>query len=350
MSAQASSSKKRRRGQLSAKVKSDAEIEANWKKDPPAKAHAKTVRYPGGSVTEYDAMSLRPGSFRDPPPEGSPDSEYEDRNWVVQVASGRTTSLCFPVQSRRLTPEEYKALSEEEKERCVPDEDEHGPCFHYCARHMVHGGDAGEDKMMFLANCVRMVRAGEIANCRLMLDWDFGKEPGLTRCMLVSIMKTQSPTEWKLDRCYARRKLGLDDEEEEESEPEAPEPALKLRSLRSAREVDNDDAEVEFRNRLVSALESCTMHLGNLDHIRGGVEHQITVTTRMRQEYRNGNAELGVRLGRCVELLERVANALAPLAANLAPVAAPHPEVAEESKESEMEVTAAEEAPYSPSK
>ena len=87
--------------------------------------------------------------------------------------------------------------------------------YEYCCRSWVDKEVEGEKpvELFFLANCVRWVHLGETPNCRLVFDWDWTEEKASeldSKCMLVSICKCQSPSEWKLDLDFAQRQLKLD--------------------------------------------------------------------------------------------------------------------------------------------
>lgn len=303
--------KRKRSGQQKAKSSTgqdEAAVESYLNLNPPAKCEVSHTTCRWGVLVNWGSMSVNETPGQTIPDDGAPEEEWVARGWVPYVTAGKKNSIWLPVYSEEKTPDEFRAMEDWQKERSVPSKS--GDVYFYCPRNhvdkvvqgVVHSGH-------YLANAVRFCHDGEQPNCRVMLDWDRTEEEGGDQCILVSILKTQTPSEWKLDREHARRRIGLV-ESDDESEAGVAEPVQDFRSLRNAREAKEDEAEAEYRNRVVGSLESCTMHLGGLDHIQNSIEHQISVTTKLRADYRQGNGEVGLRLGKCLVLLERIAAAL----------------------------------------
>lgn len=100
-------------------------------------------------------------------------------------------------------------------------------------------------------------------NCRLVLDWDW-KEGDLLeeRCMLVSICKTQSPHAWKLDLDYAQRMLGRKEPDDDSEDERGATPGPK--GTRATAPIASEpNAPTHWEERMVGAIESCAMHLGD---------------------------------------------------------------------------------------
>lgn len=120
----------------------------------------------------------------------------------MKIVTGSISSMFFPVYSELVSAGAFLEMPDDEKNRCVPDS--FSSQYHYCPRAHIDKEEGGRLQGNFnLANCVRFARPGEIGNCRLVLDWDWKADTGGNRCMLVSTMQTQHPTEWKMDLGYA---------------------------------------------------------------------------------------------------------------------------------------------------
>jgi hypothetical protein len=150
-----------------------------------------------------------------------------------------------------------------ERERCVP-ADSLYPSYRSCPRNWVdkREEDGRISENYFLAGAVRWAKEGEAANCRLVLNPENTEE-----CVLISTLKTQSNSEWKLDRDYAHRMLGIgeyeygqeslaSDEESETSEVVATvEVARARRSVTAAEKLDREEETTVYHAQVLSYLE-----------------------------------------------------------------------------------------------
>ena len=150
--------------------------------------------------------------------------------------TGKVSALVFPLWSRVLKDEEYDALDSDDRCRCVRRPAEEGTGWLYAPQTYLDGVYGGLPCInLYLANSVRLARADETANCRIMLDWEYAKYPAAEkvyahRLVLVSTGKTEKGHEWRLDRAFAERNAVGEESaeeslpEEEEEEPERTRP------------------------------------------------------------------------------------------------------------------------------
>ena len=151
----------------------------------------------------------------------------------------------FPLWSTVISGEQYEELDPEDLCRCIRQPAEEGTGWLYVSLTHLDGVYGGLPCInQYLANSVRFDRAGESANCRIMLDWEFNGYPQdervyEQRCVLVSTYKTEKGHEWRLDRAFAERSA-LDEESAE---------SLCPRRRRSKRVRDRSVHQVGFRSR-----------------------------------------------------------------------------------------------------
>jgi hypothetical protein len=217
----------------------------------------------------------------DPPPAGAPEEIWKDEGWTLTIDVGKTCALKFPVGSTVIDKSDLKGLPMLEAERCVPAVKV--ATYRSCSRNFVDKveADGSITENFYLANAARWAKEGETPNCRLTLDPDNPEE-----CVLISTCKTQSNTEWKLDRDYAHRMLGMGDYEygqgslhsDEESETSdvvsTKEVARARRSVTVSEKLDREEEASVYQAQVLSYLEKAGRDqaacLGGLDILRDG--------------------------------------------------------------------------------
>jgi hypothetical protein len=325
-----SSSKKRKRARQKVKPgkERDAMVEEYLNSTPPAKSEVQTIVTRFGTLVTWEAMSVKPKQGKNIPEEDAADEEYRETGWMPFVAVGKKDSIWLPVYSVEKTPEEFRNLPDWQKERCVPSKS--GDKYYYCPRNYVDKEVQGEMFLgHYLANAVRFCTEGEQPNCRFMLDWEKKEGEGGDPCILVSILKTQTPSEWKLDREYARRLVGLVESDDDDSDLEViPTPGATGRVAQpKVTTASRDDAEDEFRNRVVALVEGNSIHMAeiatHMANMEEGVSKDVPACIRNYQaDYRRGNNAVAHRLDRLQQLLEAL---LLRMGAEIPPVLAMSP-------------------------
>jgi hypothetical protein len=189
-------------------VEREQQISDFWNKNVEP-AECSSVRTKTGRVYSYPAMATSADRSAVPPPVGAPEEIWEAEGWTLKIETGKTCALKFPVGSSEMNKNDWLSLPVLERERCVP-ADTAFPAYRCCPRNLVDkvDEDGGVLENFYLAGAARWAKKGEAPNCRLTLDPDNPEE-----CVLISTLKTQSNTEWKLDRDYAHRMLSMGDYE-----------------------------------------------------------------------------------------------------------------------------------------
>ena len=307
-------------------VETDEAYRKKWNADLPLQGTFKEVAVRGATICTWEMLSLPPSATDLPPKDGASAEEWDKSGWgQLEVGMGKTSSVCHPVSSVKLTQEEFYALAPEEQFRCVPGT-EAGEYF-YCARNKVDGVGAGgkERQLYYLANCIRWATETEAPNCRLMLNWDHKEDDATSdRCMVISLCKTQRGMEWKLDLNYAKRMLGLLEDDDESVAEVIPEPGATGRlppAKKLSTREEHDQHMEEFRNRMVSGFESCGMQLseiqkgigrsddglaGELSLVSLTINAVLTELRKQREEQRLGMAEQEALLKEQVGLLKQL--------------------------------------------
>ena len=267
----------------------DEEVDSFWN-SPSTRAQksaATVIRTPAGRFVSYEQMmmscgdpTILDGDEKDLPGTDATEDEWDDSGWSLYVppepGAGKCGAVWFPLWCRRITRDDVVLIPEESQWRCKFDP-KSGEWFEV-PRGMVDGAEDNTNpakklpKNTFMANCVRARRPGEVANCRIVVDWEhrWGEDPEELRCILVSTQKCEKGHEWKADIDYAARTVreGLyppavsaseSDESEEEVVPSGgtstrPKVAGKAKSLSGFGLPDVNE-------RVATALESHTVLL-----------------------------------------------------------------------------------------
>jgi hypothetical protein len=205
-------SKKRKLSKVRSRPNNDdreKQIAEFWNKTV-ERAEYSWVRTRAGKVYSYPAMVTSADRSAEPPAVDAPEEAWVEKGWILGIETGKTCALKFPVGSHVLDSIDWRTLPVVERECCVA-ADSCVPSYLYCPRNLVdkveEGGTVLEN--YYLAGAVRWAKKGEASNCRLILDPDNPEQ-----CVLISTLKTQSNTEWKLDRDYAHRTLELGEYEQ----------------------------------------------------------------------------------------------------------------------------------------
>ena len=289
-SSSSSSSKKKK---PSGKAKSDSGVQAYWNANTPAAAPSSSIRNKGGRVFRYPAMTLDDEYDVEIPSVDASEQEWGDRGWHVKVDEGSNNALWLPLWSSRITSQVKEGLPEGERDRCIPCSDEDPTHYWYPERTHVDrvnisspGKMAGTDEYFYLANVVRPALSTEKANCRIVLDWDRGTNypvDGPHNLILVSTCKMQAGMDWRYDVDYVRRvqqeavRVEVLDDSEEEALPVSD--RAKLAAVLAAEppvKMTKTEADAEYNNRMISAMESCGMSLSTLvAGLVGGMEGEV---------------------------------------------------------------------------
>jgi hypothetical protein len=238
----------------------DKQIAEFWSKNVEAADHS-CMRTKTGKVYSYPAMVTSADRSAEPPAADAAEEVWVEQGWVLGIETGKTCALKFPVGSSEIDRVDWQRLPIEKNERCV-NADSAFPSYRYCPRNLVDRveEDGQVHENYFLAGAVRWARKNEVANCRLALNPDNTQE-----CVLISTLKTQSNSEWKLDRDYAHRMLELGEyeygreslpsDEESEASDAAPikEVARARRSVTTAEKLDREE-DTSVYQALVSGV------------------------------------------------------------------------------------------------
>jgi len=235
-----------------------------------------------GRLYTYHAMATSEERSAEPPPADEPEETWAGDGWTLKVESGRNGALKFPVGSKRIDAADLLGMPPLEKERCVPAEKP--ATYRRTSRNWVDKveKDGTIHENYYLASAMRWAKKGETPNCRLMLDPDNPEE-----CVIMSICKTQSNTEWKLDQDYAHRMIAMGDYEpgqhpssDEESEISELAPAKEVararRSVTNAEKLDREEDTAAYQAQVLSYLEGAARDraacLAGLENTRGILE------------------------------------------------------------------------------
>jgi hypothetical protein len=238
------SSKKRKLSQArdrSNHEERDYQIQEFWDKGI-VLAERSCVRARAGIVCVYPDMVTSDHRTDFPPADDAAESVWIGQDWVPRNGNenenDQSYAIQFPVESIAISNVVWDGLSKVRQERCVPTDSAftYRRCPRDCVDEEAVGGTVLEN--YFLANAVRWCKDGESANCRLMLNPKNRQE-----CVLISTRKYQKGEEWKLDRNYAHRMLGIGEYEQEPSDDSSVESMGDRGS--SARASDPSEREIE---------------------------------------------------------------------------------------------------------
>ena len=296
MSKSTSSNSSSKKKKPSGKAKSDSEVQAYWNANAPVAALSSSVRNKGGKVWTYPAVTLDPEYDADIPSVDASEQEWGDKGWHVKVEEGSVNALWLPLWSSRITSKVKEELPEGEQDRCIPCSDKDPTHYWYPERTHVDrvnisspGKMASTDEYFYIANVVRPALSTEKANCRIVLDWDRGTNypvDGPHNLILVSTCKMQAGMDWRYDVDYVRRvqqeavRVEVMDDSEEEALPVSG--RAKLAAVLAAEvpvKMTRTEADDEYNNRMISAMESCGMSLstlvGGMATLVGGTEGEV---------------------------------------------------------------------------
>lgn len=335
--------------------KSETETQAFLNQKKPTVSAGMVIPTQAGMSMIYQSMVLQKregvesnGRY---PLQGYSEQEWEECGMGHYLAGSGCSrgSIVHPLYCEVLTEVEYEGLPEVSKLRCVPQPAEEGSGFYHCPRSHIDGEYEGAPCLgVYVANGVRFAKPGEISNCCIMLDWDWGKLPEdekdvHRRCILCSTQKTERGFEWRIDRRRAMYLLGIGLESsssDSESEDECGASSSKGKVLparvgskrlrsgapaagsSSSSKADVSDDGPEMRQRLVGATESTNMHLGDMKNELVATRSDLTtLATELVHMRKILLTTLTFQVHRVLPLLESMAGMKAP-----APVG---PEVAE---------------------